>query len=747
MRNYFDQEFRTKFSKQTMAKQNDFQWVIEEMETEFEYPKDDIKTVDNFFSMLARYNQHVNYFIRIYEIDKRDLKIENNFVKILSDIAKFALKEKTVNKVLKDNNYKNFTIMYLLGLVACFIEKTKVNGSYDFGMFIYYNWFELYEIKNMSKKNRKYIENLLNNLTITEKRKIIDIYSKNNNGIKVGYKEKNLRGLNKYNQLFNNFGYKRNQFCTWQEDYILKMSKLRFSISDIIPQFSSRTWKMPNYDLWNEKIIKNMKSFFTKSDDALIILEIIDCRLHNTSIGLKTKKIVFDQVLKRIKNQNRKYDFDNIWFYVLIKLMKEKNNYITNNVNQIFIELKKKRNIQIVLFLKEKGFKIDKELQKKIDRYYIRQINKIGQIQNIHVLITFLQEEYIKKNTNIEIINKIMKVFYELISKYSDNMEISSCFYYTVNFLISVKSNSNSEIVSSHIFNILKLWKEHYFEKMKSLLQKFEYTTTIKKEKIEKYNEAFIQNPLIFFRNDFSWKEQNILKVMATASEFAISTMFRDNTIYIDDFLPYKRKIDLSQKDSLENMACKYLDGIQLKYEEQLLNSNMEPVAYLRSLYENYSFTLSSFITTINEDNYKKMYNDIQEAFLQYSLLPYPEELKVAHLTQLIPLIELLIREFGVKNNIIPFKEKEQQIHVMKDSSNILLSIIRKKYNENNNFENLGIYLYLYNYLYNVNSLNIRNELIHAREYLDDKGKMRFAFRVLIIGIFWGLIELYIEDE
>ena len=127
--------------------------------------------------------------------------------------------------------------------------------------------------------------------------------------------------------------------------------------------------------------------------------------------------------------------------------------------------------------------------------------------------------------------------------------------------------------------------------------------------------------------------------------------------------------------------------------------------------------------------------------------MPYPEELKVAHLTQLIPLIELLIREFGVKNNIIPFKEKEQQIHVMKDSSNILLSIIRKKYNENNNFENLGIYLYLYNYLYNVNSLNIRNELIHAREYLDDEGKMRFAFRVLIIGIFWGLIELYIEDE
>ena len=745
MRNYFDQKFKTKFSKQTMSKQNGFQWVVEEMETEFEYPEDDSKTVNEFFSMLARYSQHVNYFIRIYEIDKSDLNIENDFVKILSDIAKFSMKEKTINKVLKDNNYKNFTTMYLLGLIACFIQKIKINGSYDFGMFIYYNWFELYEIKNMSKKNRNNVESLLNSLTILEKRKIIDIYLKNINEIKVGYKERNLRGLNKYNQLFDNLGYKRNQFCTWQEDYILKMSKLRFSISDIIPQFSSRTWKMPNYDLWNEKIIKNMKTFFAKNNNALIILEIIDYRLHNTNISLKTQKIVFDQALKRINNQNRKYDFDNIWFYILIKLMKEKNNYITNKVNQIYIELKKKRNVQIILFLKEKGFKIDKELQKKIDRYYIRQINKIEQIQNMHVLITFLQEEYIKKNTNIEIINKIMKVFYELISKDSNNIEISCCFYYTINFLISVKSNSNSEIINRYIFNILKLWKEEYFEKAKASLQKFEYTTTIEKEKIERYNQAFIQNPLIFFRNEFSWKEQSILKVVSTASEFAISTMFRSNSMYIDEFLPYKKKTDLGQTDSLENMTCKYLDNIQLKYAEQLLNPNMEPKDYLRSLYEHYSITLSSFITTINEDNYKKMYDDIKEGFLKYSLLPYPEELKVAHLTQLIPLLELLIRDLGIKNNIIPFKEKEHQIHVMKDSSNILLSIIRKKYNENNNFENLGIYLYLYNYLYNVNSLNIRNELIHAREYLDNEVKMRYAFRVLIIGIFWGSIELYID--
>ena len=56
----------------------------------------------------------------------------------------------------------------------------------------------------------------------------------------------------------------------------------------------------------------------------------------------------------------------------------------------------------------------------------------------------------------------------------------------------------------------------------------------------------------------------------------------------------------------------------------------------------------------------------------------------------------------------------------------------------------MEIYLYLYNYLYNSNSLNIRNELIHARQYLDSEVHMNFAFKTLIIGIFWGAIELYI---
>jgi len=173
-----------------------------------------------------------------------------------------------------------------------------------------------------------------------------------------------------------------------------------------------------------------------------------------------------------------------------------------------------------------------------------------------------------------------------------------------------------------------------------------------------------------------------------------------------------------------------------------LLNPNMNPEEYLYSLYEEQNQTLHIFISFIDDCIYKNIYQYIKDSFLKYNLLDFPENVMVAHLTQLVPLLELLIRELGIKNKILPFKEEKNQIHVMKDSSTILQKIIRKRYKNNNNFENVEIYIFLYNYLYNVNSLNLRNELIHARNYLDQNSEMAFAFKTLLISIFWALLEL-----
>ena len=690
MREYFDQMFKTKFSKQIMNNELGFQWVIEEMENEFEYPASDVITFDDFFSKLAYYNQHIEYFIRIYKIDKSPLNINNEFLNLLNNIAKFAYKKISIKDILKKN-----------------------------------------------------IENLLNKLTIKEKSKIIKIYNKNLSETKIGYNKKNLTGLKKYKEFFSEFGIKRNQFCTWQEDYIYKMINIRISISEIIPLFSSRYGKFPDYDLWNEKIIQNMKEFFQNDVNAITILEIIDYRLHSKMLSVNTQKIVLKQCLKIIKYSQKIKDFDSVWFNILIKCLKDKKNFIKDNSRCIFVELKRKRNIQIILFLKENSFPIDKELQNKIDKFNIKQIKQIEKIEEINIFNEFIKEEYVLNNINLKMTENIRKFFLKLIKKFENDMVVSICFYNIINFFVEAKKKVNGEIVDKYIFEILKLWDEEYYEKMYSLLKVRTYTTSIETEKIKAFNQVYLQIPEKILIDSFSWSENYILDKMTIISEHALSAMIKPNTIYIDEFLPYYRKINIDNKDSLEHIICEFLDNMQIKYEEQLLNSNMKPKEYLYSIYDDYRHSLTQFVSLLNNDVYKIMYNYIVESFTKYTLIEYPEEIKIAHITQLIPLLEFLIRELGIKNKILPFKEKSKQVHIMKDSSTILLSIIKNNYKKNKNFKNVEVYMFLYNYLYNVNSLNLRNELIHAREYLENESQMQFAFRVLIIGIFWALLELY----
>ena len=744
MRKYFDQTFKTKFSEQTMNKMQEYQWVVEEMEQEFEYPEKDVQTFDEFMSCFHKYESHFFYFIRIYEIDKSELTINNEFLKIISNIAKYSLKEITIKRVIDNEKYKNFTILLLLGILGSIVQKNKNHGSYDFGMFVYYNWFELHDLDSISKDNLIKIDKLLKKMDIKETKKIIEIYNDNINKIEKKYNNNNLNSLKQYHKLFNNSGYKNMRFCTWQENFLLTMSRIRLTISEIVPLFSNNHEKIPNYDAWNKEIIKKLKLFFYDNDDATTIINIIDYKLNNEKIIEKTQKIAFNEALKIIKSKNKPYEYDNIWFNIIIEYMRIDKSYINKNIGTIFIELKKKRNIEIILFLKENGFKIDSEMRKKINDYYMKRIKSIEKIQLLYEFNEFIKDQYIKTNINIEIVNKIRKIFLDLIKKQNTDIEVSLSFYNIINFYIEIKGRLNDELINKYVFELLDLWQNDYYQQSLNSLSMRSYKQTIENKEIKKFNRAFIENPIISLRSSFSWNEKKILNKMKKTSEHALSAMIKENTIYIDKFFPYMKKIDITTHDSLEKILSQYLERIQIKYEEQLLNSNMKSVEYIYSIFEENNYYINLFVNLLDKETYEKMYADIKQSFLKYDLLEYPQRVTVAHITQLIPLLELLIRELGIKNNVLPFKEKKNQIHVMKDSSTILQSIIKNSYKMSNNFENIEVYLFLYNNLYNVNFLNLRNELIHARQYLDDQQEMDFAFKVFVLSIFWANIELYI---
>ena len=68
------------------------------------------------------------------------------------------------------------------------------------------------------------------------------------------------------------------------------------------------------------------------------------------------------------------------------------------------------------------------------------------------------------------------------------------------------------------------------------------------------------------------------------------------------------------------------------------------------------------------------------------------------------------------------------------DPSSLLREMLLEIYDEQHSFENVPDFLFVYNVMYNSNSLNIRNECVHGRRYVIGN-EMRFAFKVTMLAI------------
>lgn len=118
-----------------------------------------------------------------------------------------------------------------------------------------------------------------------------------------------------------------------------------------------------------------------------------------------------------------------------------------------------------------------------------------------------------------------------------------------------------------------------------------------------------------------------------------------------------------------------------------------------------------------------------------YQLILYEQDVTLAHLTQFFPILEIKIRELASLVGIVPFKERAEDFMKYKDSSSVLRELLQEVYEEVGSFENVPDLLFVYHYMYNGNSLNIRNECMHGRDYMHG-GRLRFGFRLTLLAIY-----------
>ena len=130
----------------------------------------------------------------------------------------------------------------------------------------------------------------------------------------------------------------------------------------------------------------------------------------------------------------------------------------------------------------------------------------------------------------------------------------------------------------------------------------------------------------------------------------------------------------------------------------------------------------------------KKLYKLISEQ-AQYKMLPFSTQIGVGHVSQLFPLLEMKIRELAYLLGIVPFKEDVKEFMKYKDPSTLLRIMLKDAYEITDSFERVSDLLFVYNFMYNGTSFNIRNELVHGREYIEEDG-LKFAFKTTLLSIY-----------
>ena len=71
--------------------------------------------------------------------------------------------------------------------------------------------------------------------------------------------------------------------------------------------------------------------------------------------------------------------------------------------------------------------------------------------------------------------------------------------------------------------------------------------------------------------------------------------------------------------------------------------------------------------------------------------------------------------------------------------------MLEEIYAELGSFENVPDFLFVYHFMYNGNSLNIRNECIHGRNYIEGN-QLGYAFKVTLLSLYMIMFRIKVIE-
>lgn len=734
--NYLEHEDKVKYIDGLLAREQEWQWFVECIEKSFNMS--DVSTWNEYLSRNKAIRDVYSYFVKVIEICNKEWNVEAEVLQEVIIVSKYYLG-------IVDTDYcmtslkSNVGRLLFLTIWLTKLENQDNQTTYlaDMRFFKQRNLWEIIHVDSMElvcDRIEKYISSLDIEGVDDAKKCILDNINKVQYPVQEGF-------IDEYRSKFlaaNAISYQSDSKAdnlTWQEEYIFQMLQVSISDRKLKPLMAFEGVVSPDSSLWTQDVIENMKEYF--SDESTdFILETIAYIEHKLEPSSSTKLLHCRLLKEFVSTAESMHEVVSCSSYVVVSYMFEDKMFreISKEADYIGLiqTMQKISDAHIIKRLQENRYPLSTDQKNILNEYYNALACQIDTVEDVHAFLRYLKNPDIAKRMDTNCFIKVCKFFYEYVENNDRDMLVSTLFYEYMIFLMSTNSVAtevDKRMVRAEIIHVQQVWQENYYSKQADNLQIFTHEAKVATKDVDDYNTALLLNPILVAKRCMLPEEEQMCKVMEDASENAILHMF--TTMHLSPVYPIKGDTINFEKHDIDIMLRQTVEKIRQDKAYKFLNM-LDTDVYVAAIHKKYRELAVTTVAMFKEE--EKVYQLLQQE-ADYELIPYDKNTTLAHLTQLFPLLEVKIRELASLVGIVPFKERLADFMTYKDSSSVLRELLQEVHKELGNFENVPDLLFVYHFMYNGNSLNVRNECLHGRDYMNG-GRVRFAFRLTLLAIY-----------
>lgn len=732
-KNYLDHEIHVKFVEGILEQSQSWQWFIEYIEDNY-----NLSDVGSYIEYQNRSNSLIRIlrnFTNILEVCDFNFQFRTILLQEIYEISKYY-----VGATERENCEKNVSSEFSKVLLLS-VWLTKLQNSGNKSKYIIDNRFmnqrNFHQALNMQEfdYDKEEIILYLEKIKLKDfgriKRNIEDNLNRVVYGLSENFFEKYGDKLLSEN-CFNLQSFDRGTNLTWQEDTLLDMIQISIRNGEVIPMYSNGDIIVPNYKDWTPDLLKQLKNYFNNRISDFVI-ESVDFLLNQKAPNIETIEDHCNLFLELI-SKGEDYEILTSSTYEILTMLFDQGAMDridkTEVIKEFYKSLHSITSVNLLMRLRS-SFPLHRDQIQSVKDYIENEYRTILDINDIPTLTQYLKNIDIARYINQIYYDETKDRFLKLIKDVNDTL-VANIFYHAMLFLISVNQTNqivDKRIVKQDMINLQEYWEKSKYQEQVKNLQEFTYGTQISTEEVEKYNKSILENPIIVANSTVLAKVDDLISVLERTSNHSL--MYMVNRIEINNIFPIKDTGINFDRHETDNILRKQVEKIIEKYGYKFINI-LDADIYVSAMHDTY---INNVYFVINLFNKEKELYELLEKIIGVRLIPFNEQISLGHLTQLFPLLEIEIRKLGKLFGIVPFKENVREFMKFKDPSSILRELIEDVYEELDGLESAPDLLFVYHFMYNSNSLNIRNECIHGRDYFEGY-MLKFAFKVTMLALY-----------